>query len=71
MSDEKKPGLAARVAKYLREMRSELKKVVWPSQKQLINNSLIVIVSVVVVGAVIAGVDFVFRSIIDMIIRIF
>ncbi len=40
-----------------REMRSELKKVVWPTPKQVVNNSLIVVVAVVLVGAVIALFD--------------
>ena len=32
-------------------MRSELKKVVWPSGKQTVNNTITVIVCVIVVGA--------------------
>ena len=30
-----------RIAKWFREMRSELKKVVWPTPKQILNNTLI------------------------------
>ena len=39
-----------RIARWFREMRSELKKVVWPSKSQMINNTLVVIACVVVVG---------------------
>ncbi len=39
-----------RVARWFREMRSELKKVVWPSKSQMINNTLVVLACVVVVG---------------------
>ena len=39
-----------RIAKWFREMRSELKKVVWPSRKQVINNTIVVIVMVIIVG---------------------
>ena len=39
-----------RISKWFREMRSELKKVVWPSRKQLIQNSLVVLLCVLVVG---------------------
>ncbi len=46
-----KPSVIARVKRWFREMRSELKKVVWPSKKQMINNTLIVLACVVVVGA--------------------
>ena len=45
-----KPSFIARAKRWFREMKSELKKVVWPSKKQMINNTLIVLACVVVVG---------------------
>ena len=39
-----------RVSRWFREMKSELKKVVWPSKSQMVNNVLVVIACVVVVG---------------------
>ena len=39
--DDVKPGFFQRVGKWFREMRSELKKVIWPSRKALTQNSLI------------------------------
>ena len=38
------------ICRYFRELRSELKKVVWPTPKQVLKNTLIVIVCVLVVG---------------------
>ena len=46
--DDAKPGFFKRVGKWFREMRSELKKVVWPSGKQLVNNTVIAVVVMVV-----------------------
>lgn len=40
-----------RISKWFREMKAELKKVVWPTKKQVLQNTLVVIVSVLVVGA--------------------
>jgi len=40
-----------RFAKWFREMRSELKKVVWPTPKQIVNNTLVSL-SVMVVAAI-------------------
>ena len=40
----------AAICKYFRELRSELKKVVWPTPKQVLKNALIVVGCVVVVG---------------------
>ena len=38
---KKKVKGSNRFAKWFREMRSELKKVVWPTPKQIINNTLV------------------------------
>ncbi len=58
----KKPNFFVRtgrkIAKWFREMKSELKKVVWPDGKQLFNNTLIVLASVLVVGIIVCLFDF-------------
>ena len=57
-----KPGLFARVGKWLKDMKSELKKVQWPTRKQTINNTLIVIACVIVVGVFIWIFDYIAGS---------
>ena len=47
-ADKKKPGVFARIGKWFKDMRSELKKVQWPSFKQTMNNTGIVILCVIV-----------------------
>ena len=47
------------IRKYFRELRSELKKVVWSTPKQVAKNTLIVVVCILVVGAFIWLFDFV------------
>lgn len=54
---EKKPGFFARLGKWLRELKSELKKVQWPTRKQTVNNTLVVIACVIVVGIFIWAFD--------------
>ena len=39
-----------KIRKYFRELRSELKKVVWSTPKQVAKNTLIVVACVLVVG---------------------
>ena len=39
-----------KTCKYFRELKSELKKVVWPTPKQVAKNTLIVICCVLAVG---------------------
>ena len=65
MADVKKQNWFKRaigaVARYFRELRSELKKVVWPTPQQVLKNTLIVIACVIVVGVFIWLFDFVAR----------
>ena len=49
-----------RLIKYFKEVKSEMKKVVWPSKKQVIKNTLIVIAAVVLIGVVIWALDLLF-----------
>ena len=60
-----------RIKLWFREMRSELKKVIWPTPKQVLNNSIIVAVSVVLVGALIAVYDFGAETLVKAIILAF
>lgn len=67
---EKKPGIIARAKSWLREMKSELKKVQWPTKKQTINNTWIVIVCIVIVGAFIWTFDFLATNLIQALISL-
>lgn len=49
--------------KFYRETKSELKKVTWPSRKELIQHTEVVITSIILVGALIALADFTFGNI--------
>ena len=60
-----------RVRKYFRELRSELKKVVWPTPKQVAKNALVVVACVVVFGIFIWLFDFVAQIGIDALISVF
>ena len=55
MADVKKENWFKRtwgkVSKYFRELKSELKKVVWPTPKQVLRNTLVVVCCVLAVGA--------------------
>ena len=55
--DVKKLPFGKRVAKWWREMKSELKKVVWPTPKQVLNNTVVALVVMLVSAIVIWGFD--------------
>lgn len=58
----KKKGIFSRMVKSIKATKSEFKKVVWPTKKQLLNNTAIVIVALIIVGLVIFGLDSLFSS---------
>lgn len=49
-------------AQYLREVEGELRKVAWPSRKQLINYSSVVIIALVVIVSFIFGLNILFQD---------
>ena len=53
----KKPNIFKRLFKYLRECRSEMKKVTWLSRKETVKSSIIVVVVTVALCAVIGLLD--------------
>ena len=72
-SDDKKakPGVFARISRWFREMKSELKKVQWPSMKQTLNNTAVVIICVIIVGFFIWVFDWLASGVIDALLRLF
>ena len=48
--------------KYLKDIRSEGKKIIWPTRSQTINNTLIVLVMIFIMGAVIWAIDWVLQQ---------
>lgn len=54
----KKPSIFARMAKYFRDVAGEFKKVVWPTRKQVLNNCIVVLVTIVVFAVVVWGLDY-------------
>ena len=60
-----------KVKKFFRELRSELKKVVWSTPQQVLKNAAIVVGCVIVVGVFIWVFDFVAQIGIDALISAF
>lgn len=68
--ESKKEGFfkrtASRFTRFFKDLKGEMKKVVWPSKKQVINNTGIVIVVVLIASAGIGFVDFVFNTLVSL-----
>ena len=64
----KKAGKA--IKDFFKGMKSEWKKVSWPSGKTVLNSSIVVFVVVLIVGLVIFGIDSGLSAIIDAIVNL-
>ncbi|NLY42841.1 MAG: preprotein translocase subunit SecE [Clostridiaceae bacterium] len=65
----KKNAAFSKVARYFREVKAELKKVVWPTRKQVQNNTIVVIISILIVGVVIWTLDILFSGGLNFLIK--
>ena len=59
---DKKPGFIDRGKAYMASVRSEMKRVVWPTKNELVNYTVAVCASLIVVGVSIAVLDLVIRE---------
>lgn len=60
-----------RIADWFRGMRSELKKVVWPTAKQTTNNTLVVLAVCAASAVVLGGIDWVASELVNVLINLF
>jgi preprotein translocase subunit SecE len=54
---------------YLKDSFSELKKVNWPTKKEVVNLVLIILASVIIAGAIIGAIDFLLTKVLGLITR--
>ena len=68
--DDAKPGFFKRVGKWFREMKSELKKVVWPTPKQFGKNTLVALVVMAAAALVLWGFDSLAKAAVEALITL-
>ena len=68
--DVKKLPFGKRVGKWWREMKSELKKVIWPGKSQIINNTVVALVVMVSSAIVIWGFDEIAQLVVQAVITL-
>jgi len=55
-ANKKKQGEKA-VSRYLRELKSEFKKIIWPSRSSLVRNTVVTLIMCAIMGAIISLFD--------------
>ena len=68
---DKKPGFGQRIGKFFRELKSELKKVAWPTKADTIKRTGTVIACAIVVGIIVWIFDSLAGAIIDALLSLF
>ncbi len=59
-----------KIGKGFRDMKGEVKKVVWPTKSQIINNTIVVMVAMLVIGAFIWGLDAILSLLVDLLLKV-
>lgn len=60
--------MATTPANFLREVRDELKKVVWPTRDEVIRLTGVVLIVSIAVGLFLGGADFILTKLIELIV---
>lgn len=68
--EDTKLGFFKRIGKWFREMKSELKKVIWPTGKQLSKNTLVSVCVMVASAIVIWGFDELAQMLVNALFRL-
>ena len=63
-ADKPQPSRTERIALFYRQVVAELRKVIWPTRKELLTYTYVVIVFVIVVALIVAGFDLVFTKLV-------
>lgn len=67
ISVKRNTPLGQKIAKWFKDYKSEIKKIVWLSRKETVRQTTIVIVIVVVACAVLGGLDWAFTKLVQLI----
>jgi len=57
-----RPNVLARLGNFVREVVAELRKVIWPTRKELLTYTAVVVVFVTIMFTLVAGLDWVFTK---------
>lgn len=73
-AEAKKPNAFVRAgqnsAKFLKDCKAEIKKIVWPTPKAVFKNMGVVLVTIAVIGLFIFGLDTVFMNLLGLIMNV-
>lgn len=67
---KKKKNIFSRIGNFFKEVKIEaFKRIIWPTPNQVLNNTIVVIVMVVLVGAVVCLLDVLFNFGLNLLVK--
>ena len=63
----KQASLFSRLVRFIREVWAELRKVIWPTRKQMVTYTTVVLVFVIFMVALVSGLDLAFGKVINVV----
>jgi len=69
LQDKEKDSYLDRALQFLREVKIELKKVTWPSRKQAIGSTVVVIILVIIISLFLGVVDIGLSSLVSVVLQ--
>jgi preprotein translocase subunit SecE len=58
------------ISRFFRDCKSEIKKIVWPAPKTVFNNTGVVLVTIIVIGLFIFGLDTLLMNLLGLVMNI-
>lgn len=65
-----KSGEKKSIGKFLHEVRVELRKVTWPTRKELVQSTIVVLVAIAIMTAFVFVLDTAFSRLIDLVVEV-
>jgi len=63
-------GFFKKLAKFFRDCKGEIKKIVWPTPKTVFKNMGVVLVTILVLGLFIFGLDTIFMELLGLVMNV-
>ena len=67
--NEVKVKTSTKIKNYFRGVKAELKKVSWPTKKELLNYTVVVIITCAIMTLIVWGLDVLFQQLINLIVQ--
>ncbi|MDK2801943.1 MAG: preprotein translocase subunit SecE [Oscillospiraceae bacterium] len=68
-NDKNKVSFTKKIVRSFKDLKGEFKKIVWPTKKQVLNNTFVVCVVMIISAAFIFGLDTLLGFLVNLILR--